>query len=88
MLRTKRWLLENNAPYHFGTLFDCGDQSRRNAVTADVTDSTDPEVVAIKQRFADILATKPVPEIPQAQRPGAEKKNRHQKKKQNENRSR
>ena len=24
VLRTKRWLLENNAPYQFGTLYDCG----------------------------------------------------------------
>ena len=62
VLRTKRWLLERNSPEDYGTLFDCGD-SRDGTGYRDVTDSTDPEVLAIKQQFEEILATQPVPEI-------------------------
>ena len=39
-----------------------------------MTNSTEPEVLAIKRRFANILATQPVPQIPESQRPGANKK--------------
>lgn len=62
VLRTKRWLLERNSPDDYGTLFDCGD-SRDGTGYRDVTDSTDPEVLAIKRQFEEILATQPVPEI-------------------------
>ncbi len=62
VLRTKRWLLERNAPYDFGTLYDCG-ASRDGAGYKDVTNSTDPEVVKIKQQFEQILETKPVPQV-------------------------
>jgi len=62
VLRTKRFLLEYNAPYHFGTLYDCGD-NRDGSGYVDVTDSTDPEVLDVKRRFTEILATKRVPEI-------------------------
>lgn len=62
ILRTKRWLLEDNSPDHYGTLFDCGD-SRDGTGYRDVTNSTGPEVLEIKSRFEEILATKPVPEI-------------------------
>ena len=62
MLRTKRWLLENNAPYQFGTLYDCG--TRRDGTGyRDVTASTDPEVLRIKQQFEQMLATKLAPNI-------------------------
>jgi arylsulfatase A len=67
VLRTKRWLLENNAPYDFGTLFDCG-TNRDGQGYRDVTNSTDPEVLAVKRQFKEILSTKPVPDIPKAQR--------------------
>jgi arylsulfatase A len=67
VLRTKRYLLERNAPYDFGTLFDCGD-SRNGEGYVDVTNSQNPEVQKIKKQFTDILATKPVPEIPAAAR--------------------
>ncbi|MHC4369197.1 MAG: sulfatase-like hydrolase/transferase [Planctomycetota bacterium] len=60
ILRTKRWLLENNGPGHPGRFFDCGD-SRDGAGYRDVTHSTDPEVLAAKKRFAEILADKPLP---------------------------
>lgn len=75
VLRTKRWLLERNAPYDFGRLFDCG-TSRDGSGYRDVTDSTDPEVLAIKKRFNEILATKPVPELPAAERSAAKKNKR------------
>jgi arylsulfatase A len=65
VLRTKRYLLERNAPYQFGTLFDCGN-SRNGEGYVDVTNSQDPEVQKIKKQFTEILATKPVPEIPAA----------------------
>lgn len=67
VLRTKRWLLEKNAPYDFGTLYDCG-TSRNGTGYKDVTESTDPEVLAIKEKFIQILETKPAPEIPKLKR--------------------
>ena len=71
VLRTKRWLLENNAPDDFGRLSDCG-TSRDGTGYQDVTDSTDPEVQRVRQHFEQILATKPVPQLgqkPTGQRP-------------------
>jgi arylsulfatase A len=62
VLRTKRWLLEDNGPDHPGRLFDCGD-SRNGAGYRDVTDSTAPEVLAAKKRFKEILADKPLPVV-------------------------
>jgi hypothetical protein len=67
VLRIKRWLLENNAPYEFGQLYDCG-HSRDGRGYRDVTDSTDPEVLRIREEFEAILATKPVPEFPRSPR--------------------
>ena len=62
VLRTKRWLIEKNHPDDFGLMFDCGD-SRNGEGYKDVTDSTDPEVVAARQKLLEILATQPVPEV-------------------------
>ncbi len=62
ILRTKRWLLEDNGPNHPGRFFDCGD-SRDGTGYKDVTDSTAPEVLAAKKRFAQILADKPLPVV-------------------------
>jgi arylsulfatase A len=62
VLRTKRFLLENNAPYDFGTLYDCG-ASRDGTGYKDVTQSADPDVTAIKAQFLEILETKRVPEL-------------------------
>lgn len=67
VLRTKRWLLENNAPYDFGTLYDCG-YSRNGTGYQDVTHSSASEVLRIKKQFAKILSDKPVPEIPESMR--------------------
>jgi arylsulfatase A-like enzyme len=60
ILRTKRWLLEDNSPHHDGRLYDCG-ASRDGSGYQEVTDSTDPDVLAIKKEFEAILATKPAP---------------------------
>ena len=62
VLRTKRYLLERNTPDKYGQLFDCG-TSRNGSGYKDVTNSTDPEVLAIKKEFDEILATKPAPDI-------------------------
>jgi arylsulfatase A len=56
MLRDKRWLLEGN-----GRFYDCG-TSRDGTGYKDVTDSNDPEVVAAKKRFEEILRDKPAPD--------------------------
>jgi arylsulfatase A len=64
ILRTKRWLLEDNSPHHYGRLYDCG-TSRDGTGYREVTDSTDPEVLAIKRQFEAILATKPAPLLPE-----------------------
>ena len=64
MLRDKRWLLEGD-----GRFYDCGDSPHGLLAQAssggtgyrDVTDSDDPEVVAARKRFAEILADKPAP---------------------------
>lgn len=61
VLRTKRWLLENNSPADFGQLYDCGD-SRDGTNYKDVTGSNDPEVLAARKLLEKILADKPVPE--------------------------
>lgn len=63
ILRTKRWLLEDNSPHHFGRLYDCG-TSRDGTGYREVTDSTDPEVLAVKEQFDEILASKPAPLLP------------------------
>ncbi len=63
ILRTKRWLLEDNSPHHYGRLYDCG-ASRDGTGYREVTDSTDPEVLAIKRQFDEILTTKPAPLLP------------------------
>jgi arylsulfatase A len=55
VLRDKRWLLEGD-----GKFFDCGD-NRDGVGYRDVTDSKDPEVVAARGRFEEILKNLPAP---------------------------
>ncbi len=50
ILRTKRWLLEDNSPLHYGRLYDCGD-SRDGSNYKEVTHSDDPEVQKSKKYF-------------------------------------
>ncbi|MCL4203754.1 MAG: sulfatase-like hydrolase/transferase [Pirellulaceae bacterium] len=82
ILRTKRWLLENNSPTSFGQLYDCG-TSRDGTGYKEVTGSQDPEVLAVRRQFEEILADKPVPDVSreapakqntQAKKPRAKKK--------------
>jgi hypothetical protein len=70
VVRTKRWLLENNSPKSFGQLYDCGD-SRDGTGYHDVTDSDVPEVAAAREKMKQILADKPVPEV---KKPATKKK--------------
>jgi arylsulfatase A len=60
VVRTKRWLLENNSLTEFGQLYDCGD-SRNGIGYKDVTKSTDAEVAAARKMMEEILSDKPVP---------------------------
>jgi arylsulfatase A len=62
VLRTNRFLLERNTPNRYGQLYDCG-TSRNGSGYKDVTDSTDPDVLAIKEKFDEILATKSTPDM-------------------------
>jgi len=78
ILRTRRWLLERNSPSQFGRLYDCGD-SVDGTGYKDVTDSTAPEVLAVKKQFADILKGLPAPVLrpdtkPKKRRAGAGRK--------------
>ena len=60
ILRTERWLLEDNSPRHAGRLFDCG--TRRDGTDyKDVTASSAPDVVAARQLFDRLLADLPAP---------------------------
>jgi arylsulfatase A-like enzyme len=62
ILRTKRYLLEDNSPLHYGHLFDCG-ESRNGNGYKEVTDSDAPEVLAIKEQFSAILKKHPAPAL-------------------------
>ena len=72
ILRTKRWLLEDNSPLHYGKLFDCG-ASRDGTGYRDVTGSQDPEVLAVKARFNRILEEHPAPVLPAEGPPNEQK---------------
>lgn len=65
VVRTKRWLLENNSMQDFGQLYDCGD-SRDGSGYKNVTESEAPEVVAAREQMKQILADKPVPDVSNA----------------------
>jgi arylsulfatase A len=73
VVRTKRWLLENNTMESFGQLYDCG-ESRNGEGYKDVTDSSDPEVLAARQLMVKILADKPVPVVTQKTKKKKKKK--------------
>lgn len=63
ILRSKRWLLEDNSPGQFGRLYDCGG-SVDGTGYKEVTASQDPEVAAVKAEFAKILEGLPAPVLP------------------------
>jgi hypothetical protein len=60
ILRDSRWLLEIDKAGKGERFFDCG-ESRDGSGYKDVTTSTDPEVVAARKHFTEILATIPEP---------------------------
>jgi arylsulfatase A len=60
ILRTERWLLEDNSPRHWGRLFDCG-TSRDGTGYREVTNSRDPEVLAARAYFDRLLVDLPAP---------------------------
>ena len=62
ILRTERWLLEDNSPRHYGRLLDCG-LSRTGQGYRDVTASTEPEVLAARQYFDSLLKNLPSPRL-------------------------
>lgn len=62
VVRTKRWLLENNTIKAFGQLYDCG-ESRNGKGYKDVTETAGPEVEAAKDLMKKILSDKPVPDV-------------------------
>ncbi len=78
ILRTKRWLLEDNSPLHYGKLYDCGD-SRNGTNYKDVTHSDDPEVLKIKEYFNQLLEKLPAPKLEHEGPPTEKKKEKGQK---------
>lgn len=60
ILRTKRWLLEDNSPLHPGRLYDCGD-SRDGTGYREVTNSTEEDVAQAKTHFESLLKNLPAP---------------------------
>jgi arylsulfatase A len=62
IVRTKRWLLEDNGPGHPGRLYDCG-SSRDGTGYKDMTDAATPDVLEAKAYLAKVLADKPLPKV-------------------------
>ncbi|TWU66731.1 sulfatase-like hydrolase/transferase [Crateriforma conspicua] len=71
VVRTKRYLLENNSPTNFGQLYDCG-ESRDGSGYVDITEDESAEAKQARQMMLDILADKPVPNVAQ-KKPAAAK---------------
>jgi len=60
ILRTKRWLLEDNSPLHRGHLFDCG-ENRAGKGYLEKTDSEDAEALAAWKYFDALIEKMPAP---------------------------
>ncbi len=75
ILRTKRWLLEDNSPLHYGRLYDCGD-SRNGDDYKEVTNSDAPEVQKAKEYFNQLLEKLPAPKLDHEGPPTEQKKTR------------
>ncbi|MFB3828080.1 MAG: sulfatase-like hydrolase/transferase [Bryobacteraceae bacterium] len=80
ILRTKRWLLEDNSPLHYGRLYDCG-SSRDGAGYREVTASRGAEVLAARARFDELLKGLPAPYIPEEGDPNQRKQPRQERRK-------
>jgi arylsulfatase A len=72
ILRTQHFLLEDNSPLHWGHLFDCGD-GRDGTGYKEVTESNDPEAVAIKTKFNALLESLPAPVLAEEGAPNERK---------------
>lgn len=87
ILRTNRWLLEDNSPRQEGRLFDCG-TLHGGVGYRDVTGSADPEVQAARAYFDRLLQQLPAPRLDhdgapnQKNDPEARKAKRQERKKQ------
>jgi arylsulfatase A len=79
ILRTKRWLLEDNSPLHWGHLFDCGD-NRSGVGYKEVTDADNPEVQAIKAKFNRLIESLPAPVLSEEGAPNQRKNGKRAKK--------
>jgi len=60
ILRTKRWLLEDNSPLHWGQLYDCG-ESRDGSGYREVDKDRDAETRAAAAYFDSLIAKLPAP---------------------------
>jgi arylsulfatase A len=72
IIRTKRWLLEDNSPLHWGRLYDCGER-RDGTGYREMTESQDPEALAIKDQFNRLLGNLPAPILTEEGAPNARK---------------
>jgi arylsulfatase A len=72
ILRTKRWLLEDNSPLHWGHLFDCGN-GRDGVGYKDMTESTNADALAIKSKFNKLLESLPAPTLSEEGAPNERK---------------
>ncbi len=73
IFRTKRFLLEDNSPLHWGRLYDCG-SSRDGTGYREVTGSSDPEVKKARSLFDRLIADLPVPHEPEEGHPTDKKR--------------
>jgi arylsulfatase A len=79
LVRDERWLLEIPMGGKKPKFFDCG-TSRDGNGYKDVTDSTDPEVVAARARFDAIIASIPQPKPNASAEPDTKKEQKKAKK--------
>lgn len=62
ILRTKRYLLEDNSPLHYGRLYDCR-ESRDGVGYKEITDSDDMQVLTVRRQFDALLENLPAPRL-------------------------
>lgn len=79
VLRTKRYLLEDNSPLHYGRLYDCRD-SRDGTGYKEVTESQDVEALAVRRQFDALLENLPAPKLDEEGHPRDAKKMRARRK--------
>jgi arylsulfatase A len=67
ILRTDEWLLENECADYRGDFYHCG-SSRDGTGYKNVTDSNQPDVLAARRYFDEILVSLPGPDLPASER--------------------